>query len=73
MDDVITTIFFGLIWDDLFISEVKLKLCLIFQNLKNGHHFELDKLFLTEVIPEVEYTRKIALCISDIFSFWSTL
>ena len=29
--------------------------------------------FLPEVIPEVEYTRKIAMTISDILSFWSTL
>ena len=26
---------------------------------------------LPEVIPEVEYTRKIAMSISDILSFWS--
>ena len=32
-----------------------------------------DKLFLQEVIPEVEYTRKMAIRISDISSFWSTL
>ena len=65
--------FFGIIWDDLFISEVKLKLCLIFQNFQNGRHFEPDKLFLPDVIPEVEYTRKIAMGISDILSFWSML
>ena len=29
--------------------------------------------FLPEVIPEFEYTRKIAIRISDIFSFWSML
>ena len=29
--------------------------------------------FLLEVIPEVEYTRKIAISISDILNFWSTL
>ena len=28
---------------------------------------------LREVIPEVEYTRKIAISISDIWNFWSTL
>ena len=28
---------------------------------------------LPEIIPEVEYTRKIAMSISDILSFWSTL
>ena len=29
--------------------------------------------FLTEVIPDVDYTRKMAISISDILSFWSTL
>ena len=29
--------------------------------------------FSAEVIPEVEYTQKIAISISDILSFWSTL
>ena len=29
--------------------------------------------FLPEVIPEAEYTRKIAMSISDILSFWSML
>ena len=29
--------------------------------------------FLREIIPEVEYTRKLAIGISDILSFWSTL
>ena len=32
-----------------------------------------DKLFLPEFMPEVEYTRKIAMIISDILSFCSTL
>ena len=43
IDDVIImkNTFFDIIWDDLFISEVKLKLCLIFQNFQNGRHFEL--------------------------------
>ena len=31
------------------------------------------QMFLPEVIPEVEYTSKIAMGISDILSFWSTL
>ena len=45
-DDVIIMkiLFFGIIWDDLFISEVKLKLCLLFQN---GHYFELATNFFT--------------------------
>ena len=29
--------------------------------------------FSPEVIPEDEYTKKIAISISDILSFWSTL
>ena len=29
--------------------------------------------FLPEVIPEVEYIRKIAISTSDIWSFWSML
>ena len=29
--------------------------------------------FLPEIIPEVEYTRKMAISISDILSFWPTL
>ena len=41
--------FIGIIWDDLFISEVKLKLCLIFQNLKSGRHFELATNFSTGI------------------------
>ena len=31
------------------------------------------QIFLPEVIPEVEYARKIAISISNILSFWSTL
>ena len=31
------------------------------------------KTFLPEIIPEVEYTKKIAMSISDILSFWSML
>ena len=56
-----------------FISEVKLKVRLIFQNFQNDRHFELATNFLPEVIPEVEYTRDMAISISDILSFWSTL
>ena len=33
-------------------------MCLIFTNFKNGRHFELaTNFFLSEVIPEVEYTK----------------
>ena len=66
---VMKNTFYGIIWDDLFISEVKLKLCLIFQNFQIGRHFELA----TNFFNEVEYTRKIAISISDILGFWSTL
>ena len=43
IDDVIIMkiLFFGICWDDIFITEVKLKLYLIFQNFQNGRHFEL--------------------------------
>ena len=49
IDDVIIMkiLSFGIIWDDLFIFEVKLKLCLIFQKFQNGHYFELATNFFT--------------------------
>ena len=40
--------FFGIIWDDLFISKVRLKLCLTFQNFQNSRHFELATHSFTE-------------------------
>ena len=60
IDDVIImkNTFCCIIWDDLLISEVKLKLCLIFQNFQNGRHFELAtnffhrKLYRKLNIPE---------------------
>ena len=56
------------------MSEVKLKMCLIFQNFQNGRHFEVATNFiLPDVIQEFEYTSKIAMSIPDILSFWSTL
>ena len=36
---------FCIIWDDIFLSEVKLKLCFIFQNFQNSRHFELQTNF----------------------------
>ena len=39
--------FFGIIWDDLFISEVKLKLCLIFQNFKMATILSSRQTFFT--------------------------
>ena len=60
---------YGIIWGNLFIYEVKLKLCFIFQNFQNAASRQT---FSPEVIPKVEYTRKIAISISDILSFWST-
>ena len=49
IDDVITMkIFFScIIWDDLFIPDVKLKLCFIFGHFQNGCHFEVAKNFST--------------------------
>ena len=55
----------GIIWDGLFISEVKVKLCLIFQNFQNGRHFEL----VTNFITGSWIYQKIAISISDILSF----
>ena len=48
-DDVIIMkiLFFGIIWDDLFIPEVKLKLSLIFQNFQNARYFEIATNFFT--------------------------
>ena len=60
-------------WDDLLISEVKSNLCLIFQIIQIGRFFEIATNFLQEVIPEVEYISQIAMNISEILSFWSTL
>ena len=38
---------YGIIWDNLFISEVKLKLCLIFWHHQNGRHFGVLTIFFT--------------------------
>ena len=59
--------------DDIFKTEVKIKLCLIFRNFQNGCHYEVATTLVPEVIPEVEYTSQIAMIIFDILSFWSTL
>ena len=48
-----------------------MKLYLIFENFQNNRHFEVATNFLPEVIPEVEYTNKIAMSILDVLSFWS--
>ena len=47
IDDVIIMkkYFCGIIWDDLFVSEAKLKMCLIFQHFQNGRLFELATIF----------------------------
>ena len=39
--------FFGIIWDGLLISEVKLQLCLIFQNFQNSRHSQVAANFFT--------------------------
>ena len=40
-DVIIMKVLFWHNLSDLFISEVKLKLCLIFENFQNGRYFEL--------------------------------
>ena len=63
-------IIFGIIWDDLLIAEVKLKLCLIFQNFQNGRHFEVAiNFFLLEAIPEVRYASMVGMSIFNIFGY----
>ena len=49
--------FFGIIWDDLFISEVRLKLCFIFQNFQNGRHLELDNFFYRKLYRNWIYQK----------------
>ena len=75
IDEVIITKknFFGIIWDDIFISEVKLKLCLTFLNFQNGCHFELVANFFTGSDTGSWIYQKIAISISDILNFWSML
>ena len=52
IDDItMKNTFFFIIWDDLFISEVQLKLSLIF---KMATILRSWQIFLPEVIPEVE-------------------
>ena len=41
--------FFDIIWDDLFISEVRLNLCFLYQNFQNGRHFQLTTNFFTGI------------------------
>ena len=49
IDDVIImkNTFWGKTLDDIFKSEVLLKLYFIFQNFQNGRHFELTIIFFT--------------------------
>ena len=42
--------FFGISWDGLFISEVKLQLCLIFQNFQNGRHIQVATNFFYRML-----------------------
>ena len=44
IDNVITM---KIIWDDLFMSNVILKMCLIFWHFQNGRHFEVATKFFT--------------------------
>ena len=45
----------------------------MFQIFKMAAILSSRQTFLPEVIPEVEYIKQIAISISDILSFWSTL
>ena len=65
--------FLGIIWDELLIYEVKLKVCLMFKIFKLAVILRSWQTFLPEVIPEVEYASKIVMSISDILSLWSML
>ena len=72
MDEVITTknTFSCIIWDDLFISDIKLKLHVIFWHFQYGRHFDVTanffyckrywKLTITEQCP----------IINAAFHFW---
>ena len=66
-------IFFGIIWDFFHVWGQIEAVFNISKFSKWPPFWVRDKLFLPEVIPEVEYTRKMAISISDILSFWSTL
>ena len=60
-----TNTFCGIIWHSLFISEVKWKLCFIFQNFQNGD--VATNCLYQKWYPVVEYTSKIAI------KMWHTL
>ena len=49
-------IFSSIIWDDLFISDIKLKLHVIFWHFQYGRHFD-GFFFLPEEISEVNHNR----------------
>ena len=75
VDDVIIMekTFSCIIWDDRFISDVKLKLCIIIWRLQNDRYFAVATNFSQEGIPEVKYDSTKAMGICDILSFWSML
>ena len=63
-------ILFNIIRDSLFISQVKLEICVIFQNFQYGRLSQVaTNFFLPDVVPEVHSTSKIAMIISDIWAF----
>ena len=57
-----------------FISEVKLKLCLILQNFHNGRHFELEtNFFYGKWYRKLNISEGWLLAFPTFLSFWSTL
>ena len=65
-----------IIWDDLFISVVNFKLCVIFWHFQNGRHFEVATKFFTRSDTGIWICHKDShehLSICDILSFWSML
>ena len=65
--------FFYIIGDGLSDLRSNFSCVQYFNFFKKAATFRSRQTFLLDVMPEVEYTSKIAMSISDIFSFWSTL
>ena len=74
INDVINikNIFFWLILDGLFISNIKMNLSKLFRNFQNGRHFEVGRTSKPEVVREVKSYTKIGHAIPYILGFCST-
>ena len=75
IDEVITIWNILLAWFGTIYSNLRSKWSSVwyFEIFKTAAILRSRQTFLTEVIPEVEYNSKIAMSISDILSFWSTV